>query len=166
MPRKSPNGKNNQLDDIENGVIDMFSSMANMLGLPPSIGAIYGLLFISEEPLCLDDFVGRLGISKGSASQGLATLRRLGALRPATTVGRREYYAADLYLKKLVGGFLRSEVIPQLDHGARSVASLRKSAQALQDPSRQAFIEERLAKLETWQHRGRQVLGLLHRFLD
>ena len=166
MARKSPTEKINQLDDIETGVVELFSGMAGMLGLPPSIGAIYGLLFISEEPLCLDDFVGRLGISKGSASQGLAMLRRLGALRAATPAGRREYYTADLYLKKLVGGFLRSEVIPQLDHGVGKVASLRKSVRGLHDPDRQAFLEERLAKLETWQHRGRQVLGLLHRFLD
>lgn len=163
MARKPPTDR---LDEIETGVIDLFSSMASMLGLPPSIGAIYGLLFISAEPLCLDDLVARLGISKGSASQGLSMLRRLGALRAASPAGRREYFAADLMLKKLVGGFLRSEVIPQLDHGAGTIAALRKSALELHEADRRAFLGERLAKLENWQHRGRQVLGLLHRFLD
>lgn len=166
MARKPLTDRNTRLDGIENGVVGLFSGMASMLGLPPSIGAIYGLLFISEDPLCLDDLVARLGISKGSASQGLGVLRRLGALRAASSAGRREYFAADLELKKLVGGFLRSEVIPQLDHGAGTIAALRKTATELADPGRQNFLKERLAKLETWQHRGRQVLGLLHRFLD
>ncbi|MFM7181065.1 MAG: GbsR/MarR family transcriptional regulator [Verrucomicrobiales bacterium] len=166
MARKQPTDRPNRLDEIESGVVELLSGMASMLGLPPSIGAIYGLLFISEEPLCLDDFVTRLGISKGSTSQGLGVLRRLGALRAASPGGRREYYMADLQLKKLVGGFLRSEVIPQLDRGAGTVAVLRKSALQLPDTQRQAFLKERLAKLENWQNRGRQVLGLLHRFLD
>lgn len=166
MARKPPTIRNNRLDEIESGVVELFSGMASMLGLPPSIGAIYGLLFISEQPLCLDDLVARLGISKGSASQGLGVLRRLGALRAASPNGRREYFAADLHLKRLVGGFLRSEVIPQLDHGAETIATLRKSAGELPDAGRQGFLKERLAKLETWQNRSRQVLGLLHRFLD
>ena len=166
MARKTPIERNDRLDEIESGVIGLFSGMASMLGLPPSIGAIYGLLFISEEPICLDDLVERLGISKGSASQGLGVLRRLGALRAASSAGRREYFAADLHLKKLVGGFLRSEVIPQLDHGAETIATLRNSARQLAEPARQSFLEERLSKLETWQNRSRQVLGLLHRFLD
>jgi DNA-binding transcriptional regulator GbsR (MarR family) len=166
MARKPPTDQPSRLDEIESGVSELFSGMASMLGLPPSIGAIYGLLFISEEPLCLDDLVTRLGISKGSASQGLSVLRRLGALRAASPAGRREYYAADLQLKKLVGGFLRSEVIPQLDRGAGAIADLRKSSLEIPEAHRQAFLQERLAKLENWQHRGRQVLGLLHRFLD
>jgi DNA-binding transcriptional regulator GbsR (MarR family) len=166
MARKPPTDRPNRLDEIESGVVEQFSGMASMLGLPPSIGAIYGLLFISGEPLCLDDLVERLGISKGSASQGLGVLRRLGALRAASPAGRREYFAADLQLKKLVGGFLRSEVMPRLDHGAGAIARLRKAALELPDADRQAFLKERLAKLETWQTRGRQVLGLLHRFLD
>lgn len=166
MARKPANDRPTSLDEIESGVVELFSGMASMLGLPPSIGAIYGLLFIRPEPLCLDDLVEKLGISKGSASQGLAMLRRLGALRPASPNGRREYYAADLELKKLVGGFLRSEVIPQLDHGAGAITGLRSSARGLGDTERRVFLEERLAKLETWQRRGRQVLGLLHRFLD
>ena len=166
MARKPPTDRNNRLDEIESGVVGLFSGMASMLGLPPSIGAIYGLLYISESPLCLDDLVERLGISKGSASQGLGVLRRLGALRAASPAGRREYFAASLELKKLVGGFLRSEVMPQLDHGAGVVATLEETASKHPDAKRQAFLKERLAKLETWQNRSRQVLGLLHRFLD
>ena len=52
-----------------------------MLGLPKSIGEIYGLLYVTQEALSLDDLVSRLGISKGSTSQGLKMLRKLGAVR-------------------------------------------------------------------------------------
>ncbi len=166
MARKFPADKSPKLDDVESGVVELFSGMVRMIGLPPSIGAIYGLLFISREPLCLDDLVEKLDISKGSASQGLGVLRDFGALRPAPNSGRREYFVADQELKKLVGGFLRSEVIPQLDRGATTVDALLQTAGDNPSEEQRAFLRERLSKLGGWQRRGRQVLGLLHRFLD
>ena len=166
MPAKPSSPKYSQLDPVESEVVDIFSGMVRMLGLPPSVGAIYGLLFITREPVCLDDFVARLGISKGSASQGLAFLRRLGALRPAVVSARREYFTADLELKKLVGAYLRSEVIPQIDYGMAAVNSLKAKVDANPGDERAGFLRERLAKLGTWQKRGGQVLGLVHRFLD
>ncbi|MEM6279416.1 MAG: hypothetical protein AAF733_08065, partial [Verrucomicrobiota bacterium] len=62
---------------IEEEIIDYFVSFVQMLGLPKSVGQIYGTLFASPEPLVMDDIVERLGISKGSASQGLSLLRSL-----------------------------------------------------------------------------------------
>ena len=158
--------KDHKLGEIESGVVDMFSGMVRMLGLPPSIGAIYGLLYVSPEPLCLDDFVAQLGISKGSASQGLAVLKKLGALRAAECRGRREYFHADMRLKMLVGGFLRSEVLPNLERGQTTLVDLSARVSHESDPVRRHFLEERLGKLSRWQNRGKQVLGLLHRFLD
>ena len=164
MSRKRPDEKAPKLDEVESGVVELFAGMVRMLGLPPSIGSIYGLLFISPAPLCLDDIVGKLGISKGSASQGLGVLRKLGALRPVDSSGRREFFAADLELKKLVGGFLRTEVLPQLDRGVGIVEGLR--AETTGETGASPFRRDRLGKLANWQRRSRQVLGLLHRFLD
>jgi DNA-binding transcriptional regulator GbsR (MarR family) len=166
MPRKPPAPQQGILDPIEIGVVELFSGMVRMLGLPPSIGAIYGLLYVSVAPLSLDDLVEKLGISKGSASQGLAVLKKLGALRPAEMSGRREYYSADVALKKLVGGFLRSEVMPNLDRGGASAADLLAKVKSLDDTGKKAFLQERVERLISWQKRGRQILGLLHRFLD
>ncbi|NJR43396.1 MAG: hypothetical protein HC767_12780 [Akkermansiaceae bacterium] len=70
-----------QLDPLELQVVEFFVDGVRVLGLPRSIGEIYGLLFISQAPLSLDDLVQRLKISKGSASQGLRMLKGLGAVR-------------------------------------------------------------------------------------
>ncbi|MFN6016277.1 MAG: GbsR/MarR family transcriptional regulator, partial [Verrucomicrobiota bacterium] len=74
-------GTRQEIDSIEREVLAVFVDGVRVLGLPPSIGEIYGLLFISQAPLSLDDLVKRLKISKGSASQGLRTLKSLGAVR-------------------------------------------------------------------------------------
>ena len=43
----------------------------DLLNLPRSVGELYGVLFIAENPMCLDDLRIKLNISKGSTSQGL-----------------------------------------------------------------------------------------------
>ena len=83
------------LGPIETQVIQFFVDGVKVLGLPRSIGEIYGLLFISPDPLALDDLVERLGISKGSASQGLRALKTLGAVKEIEVEGsRRSGYVA------------------------------------------------------------------------
>ena len=80
---RPPEGSHPELDPLERQVVDVFVDGVRVLGLPRSIGEIYGLLFISRTPLSLDDLVARLKISKGSASQGLRMLRNLGAVNEA-----------------------------------------------------------------------------------
>ena len=106
------------LNEVERRIVDFCCDGVRILGLPKSIGEIYGLLFISRRPQSLDDLVVRLGSSKGSASQGLKLLRTLGAIRQVDgTDSRRAYYEADIKLKSLVGGFVREEVRPHLRSG-------------------------------------------------
>ncbi len=60
-----------EMSDLEMQVIELFVRGVRVLGLPKSVGEIYGLLYISPQPLSLDALVGRLRMSKGSTSQGL-----------------------------------------------------------------------------------------------
>lgn len=71
------------LDSVETELIAIFADLSAALGLPRSLGQIYGLAYASVEPICFDDVVSKLGLSKGSASQGIRVLRELGALRVA-----------------------------------------------------------------------------------
>ena len=152
------------LNDLERQVIDVFVDGVRVLGLPRSIGELYGLLFISQRALSLDDLVTRLGISKGSASQGLRALRDLGAVKETSVEGaRRTYYEADIELKRLVGGFIREQVRPHLESGQLKVGRLQEAVAEEEDPETRAFYDERVAKLEVWIRRGRMVLPLLQK---
>ena len=106
------------LDEWEKAVIDLFLNAANSFGLPKSYGQIYGLLFCRDQSLSMDEVMILLGISKGSASQGLRALRQLGAVSSVFEPGdRRERFVAEIRLRKLVGGFLREQADPHLDKG-------------------------------------------------
>jgi len=137
-----------------------------MLGLPKSLGEIYGLLFASPKPLSLDDLVKQLGISKGSTSQGLRMLRDLGAVKDAEgEVARRTYYEADVELKQLVGGFIKEQVRPHLASGEGKLKGLEEMVAEMDDKELQGFYEERMAKLGSWSKKARIMLPMLQKLL-
>ena len=63
---------------FEEQVVDFFISAADLLGVPKSVAAIYGIVFASPAPLSFAEIETRLNISKGSVSQGLRVLRDVG----------------------------------------------------------------------------------------
>jgi hypothetical protein len=71
--------------NFDRQVVDFFVSAADLLGVPKSVAAIYGIVFASPEPLSFADIEARLDISKGSISQGLRVLREVGALVEASS---------------------------------------------------------------------------------
>ena len=151
---------------LEAQVIQIFVDGGKVLGLPRSLGEIYGRLFISPQPLSLDDLVEHLGISKGSASQGLRALKNLGAVREIELEGsRRCHYQADTELKRLVGGFIREQVRPHLESGQSKVARLNEIAGDEKDPELRAFFASRVDQLDYWMGRARIVLPLLQKVL-
>ncbi len=151
-----------EMDPLERQVVDIFVDGVRVLGLPKSIGEIYGLLFISKDPLALDDLVKRLQISKGSASQGLRMLKSLGAVRE---IGgeRRTHYEPAIELKRLVGGFIREQVRPHLESGKAKINRLAETTQEIEDLDHRRFLSERIGRLETWMSSSGKVLPLLQK---
>jgi len=164
----APHDTRDELDPLERQVVGFFVDGVRVLGLPRSIGEIYGLLFISRSPLALDDLVRRLGISKGSASQGLRTLKSLGAVREAngnSNGERRTYYEPAIELKRLVGGFIREQIRPHLDSGKSKIKRLAETAGAVEDPEQREFLGERIERLEQWMRSSGRVLPILQKLL-
>lgn len=154
------------LSPLERQVVDVFVDGVKVLGLPKSLGEIYGLLFVSPVALSLDDVVSKLGLSKGSASQGLRMLRELGAVKEAEGQGgRRTLYQPDVDLKRLVGGFIREQVRPHLESGKGKVGDLLKMANQEDNKELKKFYRVRIQKLDSWMTRGRVVLPLLQKLL-
>ncbi|MGJ8634872.1 MAG: GbsR/MarR family transcriptional regulator [Luteolibacter sp.] len=158
--------RDGQLSALQQQIVDFFVDGVKVLGLPRSLGEIYGLLYISPTPLALDDLVALLGISKGSASQGLRTLRGLGAVREVPRHGdRRAYYEPAVELKRLAGGFIREQIRPHLDSGSLKLRQITETASLSTDPVERKFFNERVDRIEKWIKRGKQVLPVLQKIL-
>ncbi len=144
-----------------------FGGMAQVFGLPRSVGQIYGLLFASPGPLSFSDIVARLEISKGSASQGLQFLRNLGAVHEAAAGAdseRREYYQPELGLRKLMAGLLREKVEPLAKDGPAWLAQLRAGAAGAAGAEAE-FFQERVEQIEAWNRQLRRLLPVLKTLL-
>ncbi len=151
---------------LEKQMVSYFSDGAKLLGLPKSVGEMYGLLYSSREPLAMDEMVQRLEISKGSASQGIKMLRTLGAVLEENKPGdRKTYYKADVELKRLVGGFIKEEIRPHMESGSRKLKALEGDVDALPAGEEKEFLLERVERLERWSKRVQMVLPLLQKFL-
>jgi DNA-binding transcriptional regulator GbsR (MarR family) len=153
------------LTELEQEVIDIFVRMAGVLNLPRSVGELYGLLFISPEPLCINDCMKKLNISKGSTSQGLKILRSFGAVNTVYVPGdRRDFFQAETALRKIVTGFVNEEVRPHLENGRDRMARL-ETLSAGQDPENKDFFAERIAHLKNWQKRAGLLLPFALNFI-
>jgi DNA-binding transcriptional regulator GbsR (MarR family) len=148
------------LNASERELVEWFVDFTALMSLPASVGEIYGLLYLSGRPLPFDNFVERLVISKGSASQGLKFLRGLGAVRVISVAGdRREFYEAEISPTRLVAGFLKEKVQPRLKESDERLARLKKALQEMDtvDP----LLAERVHRLHVWNQRARQFLPVV-----
>ncbi len=71
-----------------------FGEMGSRWGINRTVGQVYALLFVSEEPLHADDIGEALGISRSNVSMSLKELEGWQLVRLIRKPGdRREYYA-------------------------------------------------------------------------
>ena len=148
------------MNKIELEIISIFVRLADLLNLPKTVGEIYGLLFIAEEPMCLDDLMKKLKISKGSTSQGLKILRSFGALKKIYIHGdRKDYYLAEDSLRKIANGFANEQIKPHLESGSERLEYLRELISD-DDKLNKQFVKEKIKKLENWEKKVNMFLPL------
>jgi len=149
---------------FERECVALFSEFLHVLGVPKSVGAIYGLLFASPGPLCFADIVEKLGVSKGSVSQGLAFLRQSRAVKTVNSKsvdgGRREYFEPELGLRRLASGLIQEKIQPLTKETRGSLQRLREQTGAAQGAQR-TFQLERIKQLETWRRQLGRVLPVM-----
>ena len=87
--------------------------LADRLGVPRSIGQLYGLLFISDTSLSAQDCAEQLHISRSSAGQGLKQLKELGAIKADFRLGdRAERFVIEPDLGIFVSRILEGRLLP------------------------------------------------------
>lgn len=158
-------GRSGSVVQFEAQVVDFFVAAADLLGVPKSVAAIYGIVFASPDALSFAQIEARLDISKGSVSQGLRVLREVGALKVVSTpADRAELYAPDLELRKLVARFLENRLQRQLDAGGTRLISLHNAIPE-GSPNEAAELKRRLKSLTEWHSKAKTLLPLVRTVL-
>jgi DNA-binding transcriptional regulator GbsR (MarR family) len=165
MAHPSPISGNQSVEisnsDLEIESIDFFVRMMSILGMPRSVGEIYGLLYFSNTPLPMDQIVSRLGISLGSASQGLKTLRSLKAVRTSYVPGdRRDHYVAETEFRRLFSNFIKEEIMPHMESAKERIQRMEDSLSGT-DEQTEEFYQIRIEKLKKLTRAGGRLLPAL-----
>ncbi|OGS44930.1 MAG: hypothetical protein A2539_04440 [Elusimicrobia bacterium RIFOXYD2_FULL_34_15] len=83
-------------DNLNINFIRIIGELGANLGLNRSVGQIYGLLYMNDEPLSLDDIVIKLKMSKGSVSLNIRELERWEAVKKIWVRGsRKDFYEVN-----------------------------------------------------------------------
>jgi HTH-type transcriptional regulator, glycine betaine synthesis regulator len=151
---------------LEAEVIGLFIQLSRIFGLPRSYAELYGMLFMAQEPMTMDHLVKRLGISKGSASQGLSFLRKAGAVRIVTFPDRRAaHYEAVAELRHLAKGFLQDQILPQVEDSQDRLKQIVGMAARLPTKER-AEANRKIRMLQSWGKRTSEFLPFVVQMLE
>ncbi|MEO1650015.1 MAG: GbsR/MarR family transcriptional regulator, partial [Pseudomonadota bacterium] len=108
-----------QLSPLQQDFVLHFGEMGSRWGINRTVGQIYAVLFLSDEPLNADEIVARVGVSRSNVSMGLKELLAWELVRLQHQPGdRRDYYATpdDLWqiVRTLVEQRKKREIDPTL----------------------------------------------------
>lgn len=122
-----------------------FGEMGSRWGINRTVGQIYAVFFIAERPLCADDIVERLGISRSNVSMGLKELQGWNLLKSKPVSGdRRDFFATpdDIYaiVRTLVDERKKREIDPTL-------TMLRETLMQKPDSDLERHAQERMRNM-------------------
>ena len=146
----------------EDSILNLCVKLCSILGLPKSIGLIYGAVFVSPKPIEAGQICKKLKISRGSVSQGLKFLRELGAIRAeGDNENRAEHFVVEDHLRKAVETFVTKKIAPAFEELGEEVVRLEK------DPTLNlpAELREKLETIRRWHSHGQLLLPLVTGFL-
>lgn len=111
-------------------MIEAAGHTTQSFGLGRTIGQIFALLFLSPNPLCLDDIVSELGVSKASVSTAVRQLERWSAAHRVWIKGdRKDYYEAETDFQALLTNGLVGLVRKKIHTAGNQLGECEKSLQ-------------------------------------
>ena len=151
-----------QAGSPEDSILELCVKLCAILGLPKSVGLIYGAVFVSAQPIEAGEICEKLKISRGSVSQGLKFLKELGAIRVEGHNGNRaEHFVVEEHLRKAVETFVTKKIAPAFEELGEEVVRLEKDPN-LNLPQE---LREKLETIRRWHSHGQLLLPLVTGFL-
>lgn len=156
-----------QLDSAREVAVEVLGQLAEFWGFTRTMGRIFGLIYLSPEPLTQADLAGQLDISSASVSLSISGLVRWGAVRKAYGKGSRKLrYEAETDFRKIVTSVLDSRERQTLEDAVDAVAHALDKLDARREIGGEVdeatrFVLERLQHLESVYRLSFQLLKLL-----
>lgn len=106
-------------------LIQAAGGVCQAMGLPKSVGQVFGYLYMSTTPQTLDDIAASLQISKASASNSVRQISSWGAARTVWVPGaRKDHYEVIGDLNNLISGFINDFLKPKFSVADQKLAEI------------------------------------------
>jgi len=156
------------LTECQDLLVRRWGEMGGYWGISRTMAEIHALLFVCGQPLCTDDVMARLHISRGNASMNLRALVDWGLVRRVHKLGdRRDYFQADTDIWRMFETIMRErrrrEVEPIIESIERCRGLLRQSATTGSQPEAAALLR-RLDELHEFLSTMGTLFDLVVRF--
>jgi DNA-binding transcriptional regulator GbsR (MarR family) len=111
--------------DVRTELLLSLSRISQFWGFPRAMGALYGALYLAQEPLSLEELADQAGITKGAVSTNVRALDQLGMVHKHLRVGeRKDYYSAETDFWKMAKTLLEQRRKAEFDGALRTVGAL------------------------------------------
>ena len=152
------------LSDVQLDIIDICVRASQAVGIPRSMGEIFGLIFTSPKPVNFDDVVRSLGISSGSASHGLRKMCRLGIIRTCYVArDRRDHYTFETSFRNIVLALLEENLVVHVCWADEQIERLR--SRVSDDATVHQNLTSRVDLLGDWSVQVRKAMKLVSEVL-
>jgi HTH-type transcriptional regulator, glycine betaine synthesis regulator len=130
MPGPAKTAASNVTPDAVREAQDRFvaawGQMAGAWGISRTMAEAHALLYITGEPMCSDDIMERLSISRGNASMSLRSLLDWGIVERAHRRGdRKEYFIAEKDVWAMFRVIVRERMKREVDPLLASLYEIR-----------------------------------------
>lgn len=106
--------------------ITAWGQMGSTWGISRTMAEVHALLFITAEPMCTDDVMDRLEISRGNASMSLRALVDWGVIHRVHRRGdRKEYFAGATDVWVMLQAILRERMRREIQPALASLCEIR-----------------------------------------
>ena len=162
MPAPRPNLT---LAEAQDRFIAAWGQMGSTWGISRTMAEVHALLYISGRPLCTDDVMDRLAISRGNASMSLRALVDWGIVEREHKRGdRKEYFRAEQDVWTLVRAILRERMKREIHPVMASLAEMRDDSAKIDAPPES--LSEHTDRLDALLTLLRMFDELSEKFLD
>lgn len=154
MTRKQQGEGPDELRQAQDRFISVWGEMAGSWGISRTMAEIHAVLYITGQPLSMDDLMERLEISRGNASMSVRSLLEWGIISRSHKRGdRKEYFQAEqdvwAMFRAIVRERMKREAEPLLAelHEIRNLTGSRAKPSSASEKRELAEMNRRLESL-------------------
>ncbi|TWT40980.1 hypothetical protein RAS1_36710 [Phycisphaerae bacterium RAS1] len=143
------------VDEAKSMLVRRWGEMGGYWGINRTMAEIHALLFISTQPLCTDDVMEQLHVSRGNASMNLRSLVDWGLVQRVHQLGdRKEYFQADTDVWNMFGTIMRERRRREVEPIIATLQRCRTLVEspARRDPAAAAETDEVRRRLDSLQN--------------